>query len=87
LALAVPLSRFTSRVGGGSAFFVRHQADADVLAMDLSRDFWQLGSWRRCDGRFESFRFESVAGSFERKKKLAPASSGERCECRRLAFL
>jgi hypothetical protein len=24
LALAVPLSRFTSRVGGGSAFFVRH---------------------------------------------------------------
>jgi hypothetical protein len=23
LALAVPLSRFTSRVGGGSAFFVR----------------------------------------------------------------
>jgi hypothetical protein len=25
LALAVPLSRFTSRVGGGSAFFVRRQ--------------------------------------------------------------
>jgi membrane protein implicated in regulation of membrane protease activity len=25
LALAVPLSRFTSRAGGGSAFFVRHQ--------------------------------------------------------------
>jgi hypothetical protein len=24
LALSVPLSRFTSRVGGGSAFFVRH---------------------------------------------------------------
>ena len=24
MALAVPLSRFTSRVGGGSAFFVRH---------------------------------------------------------------
>jgi hypothetical protein len=24
LALAVPLSRFTSRVGGGSAFYVRH---------------------------------------------------------------
>jgi hypothetical protein len=24
LALAVPLSRFTPRVGGGSAFFVRH---------------------------------------------------------------
>jgi len=26
LALAVPLSRFTSRVGGGSAFFVRRLA-------------------------------------------------------------
>jgi hypothetical protein len=26
LALTVPLSRFTSRVGGGSAFFVRRQA-------------------------------------------------------------
>jgi len=26
LALAVPLSRFTSPVGGGSAFFVRQQA-------------------------------------------------------------
>jgi len=25
LALAVPLSRFTPRVGGGSAFFVRHR--------------------------------------------------------------
>jgi len=25
LALSVPLSRFTSRVGGGSAFFVRHK--------------------------------------------------------------
>src|ERR1035441_1842685 len=28
LALAVPLSRFTSRVGGGSAFFVRHHLRA-----------------------------------------------------------
>jgi hypothetical protein len=26
LALSVPLSRFTSQVGGGSAFFVRQQA-------------------------------------------------------------
>ena len=25
--------------GRGSAFFVRHQADADFLAMDLSGDF------------------------------------------------
>jgi hypothetical protein len=28
LALAVPLSRFTSLVGGGSAFFVRQQSVA-----------------------------------------------------------
>ena len=27
MALAVPLSRFTSRVGGGSAFYVRHHSD------------------------------------------------------------
>ena len=47
---------------GGSAFFVRHQASADFLAMDLSGDFG--GS--EADGeaarfRFESFRFELVA--------------------------
>jgi hypothetical protein len=28
LALAVPLSRFTPRVGGGSAFYVRHRGGA-----------------------------------------------------------
>ena len=39
MALSVPLSRFTSQVGGGSAFFVRNQAHADFLAMDLSGDF------------------------------------------------
>ena len=73
MALSVPLSRFTPRVGGGSAFFVRHQADADVLTMDLSGDFG--GS--EADGeaarfRFVRFWFEPVAGSFERKRKLAP---------------
>jgi len=31
LALAVPLSRFTSRVGGGSAFYVDHMRDTSVL--------------------------------------------------------
>ena len=38
MALSVPLSRFTSRVGGGSAFFVRYQADVYFLAMDMSGD-------------------------------------------------
>ena len=31
MALAVPLSRFTSRVGGGSAFYVRHHAHAFTI--------------------------------------------------------
>jgi hypothetical protein len=33
LALSVPLSRFTSRVGGGSAFVVRHHLDAPVIVL------------------------------------------------------
>ena len=32
MALSVPLSRFTSRVGGGSAFFVRHFRRFDDFA-------------------------------------------------------
>jgi len=37
LALAVPLSRFTPRVGGGSAFFVRHRHAQSFLIC-----FWFL---------------------------------------------
>ena len=33
MALAVPLSRFTPRVGGGSAFYVRQQAHAMKLEL------------------------------------------------------
>ena len=33
MALAVPLSRLTSRVGGGSAFFVRHLMRTSILIM------------------------------------------------------
>ena len=36
MALAVPLSRFTSRVGGGSAFFVRRHC----VCQDFSDDFF-----------------------------------------------
>ena len=36
LALSVPLSRFASRVGGGSAFFVRHRGGAAFFAQDLA---------------------------------------------------
>jgi hypothetical protein len=42
LALAVIREGFSgsiSLVGGGSAFFVRHQADADFLAVVLHGDF------------------------------------------------
>jgi hypothetical protein len=37
LALSVPLSRFTPRVGGGSAFYVRQQVSREILP-----------SWFRC---------------------------------------
>ena len=40
MALAVPLSRFTSRVGGGSAFFVRqHGARITFELVGLAEDF------------------------------------------------
>jgi len=47
LALAVPLSRFTPRVGGGSAFFVRRQSDA-VRILTRGKDPFEAVS------RFES---------------------------------
>jgi hypothetical protein len=45
LALSVPLSRFTSQVGGGSAFFVRHQDRFKIFRAgwfgeDLSSLIW-----------------------------------------------
>ena len=42
MALAVPLSRFTPRVGGGSAFFVRPQAFLLVLASFAAKGFGGL---------------------------------------------
>jgi hypothetical protein len=39
MALAVPLSRSTLRVGGGSAFFVRPQASILALASWLANSF------------------------------------------------
>ena len=36
MALAVPLSRFTSRVGGGSAFVVRHRDTMRTLKVELA---------------------------------------------------
>jgi len=39
LALSVPLSRFTPRVGGGSAFFVRAQSDVHSAPVGLAGDF------------------------------------------------
>jgi hypothetical protein len=35
MARSVPLSRFTLRVGGGSAFFVRHQDRFKILQSGL----------------------------------------------------
>ena len=39
MALSVPLSRSTLRVGGGSAFYVRPQASILALASWLAKDF------------------------------------------------
>ena len=37
MALSVPLSRFTPRVGGGSAFFVRRQDIPHIMATDSQK--------------------------------------------------
>ena len=37
MALAVPLSRFTSRVGGGSACYVRRQDTPHIMATDSQK--------------------------------------------------
>ena len=53
MALAVPLSRFTSRVGGGSAFFVRQQSVAGDFPVGFRGGvFWWFA---------EEFWFELVA--------------------------
>jgi len=38
LALSVPLSRFTPRVGGGSAFYVRCQSGASFTSDDIAEN-------------------------------------------------
>ena len=40
MALSVPLSRFTPRVGGGSAFFVRHSRHAFMKRISLIFVVW-----------------------------------------------
>jgi hypothetical protein len=47
LALAVPLSRFTSRVGGGSAFFVSPHYIISIMNInpfDIAKDIVRIGS-------------------------------------------
>ena len=48
MALAVPLSRFTSRVGGGSAFFVRRVMKPQLKAQDCT-DHDPIESWLPAD--------------------------------------
>ena len=40
MALSVPLSRFTSRVGGGSAVFVRQRCERRIYFADYGEAFW-----------------------------------------------
>jgi hypothetical protein len=56
LALSVPLSRFTSRVGGGSAFYVRRQHAADFLYR-----FCQFGVYEERDIMKQKHRLILVA--------------------------
>ena len=59
MALAVPLSRFTSRAGGGSAFFVRRTMPAQILKRaDVAR---VLTEWST--GRMTSIEVLSWADS------------------------
>ena len=63
MALAVPLSRFTSRIGGGSAFFVRPHFTHYMEPLGLSWVFdrlkeivvgWRAGRQRRSQQRVEA---------------------------------
>ena len=68
MALAVPLSRFTSQVGGGSAFFVRrhyaHRMNNDAFYDEVARELQAKemvpGVWTRAfaeaDGQIERAR-------------------------------
>jgi hypothetical protein len=68
LALAVPLSRFTPRVGGGSAFFVRRfdfmqsppLLDTQKVSYQVSRDILIRIWWRRMMLRPRRLLFSAV---------------------------
>ena len=71
MALSVPLSRFTSRVGGGSAFFVRPyrvmQEIIKRLLTDLHADYFKPSGftkerqrfWREIDSVMQEVDFQS----------------------------
>jgi len=67
LALAVPLSRFTPRVGGGSAFFVmrRRSLVAATLVIAALGGAATLGVWGRAKGAVELqlIRVQAAQGS------------------------
>jgi hypothetical protein len=53
LALSVPLSRFTSQVGGGSAFYVRpFEARVSIEFLRLEVFPWRSSRQLRVDRRF-----------------------------------
>ena len=73
MALSVPLSRFTSRVGGGSAFFVRPHERVEIF---LDR----MVAERVVDGSVAVFMSrESFDGG-----RLAPDSRGEQVRSRQM---
>jgi hypothetical protein len=73
MARSVPLSRFTPRVGGGSAFFVRHQDRSKILQS------WLV--WRRFE-QFDSDEqvIDSSFGFSSRRFMRRASAEPQMCE-------
>ena len=87
MALSVPLSRFTSRVGGGSAFFVRRHCapTTNTYLMPLPQEFWkelpertdeQLYDMLANSGDYVSEALEAVREEL-RKRNLPPERAAQ----------
>ena len=78
MALAVPLSRFTPRVGGGSAFFVRQQVSRRFFSGSLRGDGFGGSIWLPVwMVQFRQASIESFAVGFSR---LTPFGCAGSCE-------
>ena len=91
LALAVPLSRFTSRVGGGSAFYVRRNRAAMFKSFTKAKpnpDRWPkyvMGSpvcrWTSSDGKERVYLVARNDGGFTSGSEYFSDAEFEHCWC------